>query len=155
MLVWLCLQIKEKTTFFHHLLCRYKIPEGLTAAPDETCSSYFSSKTLTTAVELDKMLSEEASVDAKYLGYQFSASLRHKQTSEILNSGQYKLVLSTAKCHYYSASLNIYDLPPFSAEMIAWLQRFNSAITSHSALPYDLVFKIMDYFGTQVPIKVM
>ena len=81
--------------------------------------------------------------------------MRHKQTSEILNSGQYKLVLSTAKCHYYSASLDIYDLPPFSAEMIAWLQRFNSAITSHSEIPYDLVFKFMDYFGTHVPIEVM
>lgn len=132
---------------------RYKIPGGLTAAPDDTCSTYFASETVQNMEEFQHQLEKKASADAKLFGFKFSGSYSHEETSIILNSGEYKIVLSNAECHYYSTSLNIYSLPPFSKEVVSWLEKFNNTIGSQAQ--YELILTFMDYFGTHVPVKMI
>ena len=103
--------------------------------------------------EFQHQLEKKASADAKLFGFKFSGSYSHEETSTILNSGEYKIVLSNAECHYYSTSLNIYSLPPFSEEVVSWLEKFNNTIGSQAQ--YELILMFMDYFGTHVPVKMI
>ena len=68
---------------------RYKIPGGLTAAPDDTCSTYFASETVQNMEEFQHQLEKKASADAELFGFKFSGSYNHEETSTILNSGEY------------------------------------------------------------------
>ena len=103
--------------------------------------------------DIQHQLEKKASADAELFGFKFSGSYNHEETSTILNSGEYKIVLSNAECHYYSTSLNIYSLPPFSKEVVSWLEKFNNTIGSQAQ--YELILTFMDYFGTHVPVKMI
>ena len=126
----------------------------MTAGQDVACRTSFSSSILNTTQHLDKALRETAHADFGGWGVQFSASQGYQSSKSSVESTEYKIIHSSAKCRYYFTNLNLYSLPRFSNEMIAWLNRLNSTLSLGEPLQNSFFFKFFDNFGTHFPIKV-
>ena len=101
----------------------------MTAGQDEACRTSFSSSTLNTTEHLAKALRETAHADFGGWGVQFSASQGYQSSKSAVESTEYKVIHSSAKCRYYFTNLNLYSLPRFSNEMITWPKRLNSTLS--------------------------
>ena len=88
-------------------------------------------------------------------GVSFSASAGYKEASSTVQSGKYKLIISTARCKYYFAKLNYLDLPEFSPEVMEWIGRMNHSLATRGVIDDTLVFNFVDYFGTHVPSEMV
>ena len=126
----------------------------MTAGQDVACRTSFSSSILNTTQHLDKALRETAHADFGGWGVQFSASQGYQSSKSSVESTEFKIIHSSAKCRYYFTNLNLYSLPRFSNEMIAWLNRLNSTLSLGEPLQNSFFFKFFDNFGTHFPIKV-
>lgn len=127
---------------------RFSLPKGLTAAPDVACRTSFTSSTVENSHDLRKSLSASAHVSGGGWGVSFSASTEYKKSSSFVQSGKYKLVLSTASCKYYFTKLNELELPDFSPEMLEWMGRMNESVAKHGAVDDNLLYDFVEYFGT-------
>ena len=126
----------------------------MTAGQDVACRTSFSSSILNTTQHLDKALRETAHADFGGWGVQFSASQGYQSSKSSVESTEYKIIHSSAKCRYYFTNLNLYNLPRFNDEMITWLKRLDSTLSLGEPLQNSFFFKFFDNFGTHFPIKV-
>lgn len=120
----------------------------MTAAPDVACRTSFTSTTVESSRDLRSSLDVSAHVSGGGFGVSFSASTGYKKASSTVESGKFKLILSTANCKYYFAKLNEFDLPEFSFEMMEWLKRMNSTIARTGTVDDNLLYDFLEYFGT-------
>ena len=88
-------------------------------------------------------------------GVSFSASAGYKKASSTVQSGKYKLIMTTASCKYYFAKLNYLDLPELSPEVIEWIGRMNHSLTTRGVIDDALVYAFVDYFGTHIPSEMV
>lgn len=146
------------------------MPKGLTAAPDTSCVTSFSSSSMENSIELERKLSEtvEQSTSARAglrvgagqfggsanFGVAFSSNKDFQSTQSSLKSGESKVIFSTAHCNYYFTELNLFDLPSFSEELLQWVSLFNTSSDSVTAME-SLAFQFFDYFGTHIPEQVL
>ena len=134
---------------------RYYLPRGLTAAPDVACRTSFESKTVDSSKELQSSLDVNAHVSGGGWGVSFSASAGYKEASSTVQSGKYKLIMSTASCKYYFAKLNYLDLPELSPEVMEWIGRMNHSLATRGVIDDTLVYDFVDYFGTHIPSEMV
>ena len=130
------------------------MPKGLIAAEDTACRTSFTSTTMDTTEKFDKCLDEHAHAEGGGWEVHFSASQSYQSKSSTVQDSSFKLIHSSAQCRYFSARLNLYNLPPFSDAMIYWLEKLNKMYSSLNDPEENALLQFYDLFGTHLTSKV-
>ena len=136
----------------HTIIPRYTLPDGLTAAPDVSCITSFTSTTMENSYDLQKSLDVHASTRGKVgiIGVSFSASGGYKSAMSMMSSGKFKVILSSAHCHYYFTKLNKHQPPRFSQEVVDWIEKVNQTYRRTGQLDPKSLTSFVEYFGSHV-----
>lgn len=130
------------------------MPDGLIAAPDVSCITSFTSTTIENSYDLQKSLGVQASTHGKIgsstFGVSFSASAGYKSAMSMMSSGKFKVILSSAHCHYYFTKLNRVRPPKLSREVTDWLNRVNETYANKRKLDQGSLQQFVQYFGSHI-----
>lgn len=133
---------------FACLFGRFSIPRGLTAAPDVSCITSFTSTIVSNSYDFQSSLSTNVRAHGSGWGLSFSASAGYQKTVSLITSGKMQVILSTAHCNQYFTKLNILEPPDFSDEMMVWLEKIVPEYTKNKRISDNSIYEFLDYFGT-------
>ena len=111
------------------------------------CTTSFSSETTTNTKQLDKSLSASTQASGGGWGVQFSASAGYQKASSQLSSGKGILIISSAHCIYYTASLNMVDPPLFESSFLHFASELENGTS-------DKMQEFLDYYGTHFLMEI-